>query len=165
AITRKLQYLQKAAPPIPPPDPMNRRPPPVSTAAATAFARIVRVAEDPVSALHDLSAGTLTSDQADALKTIYPRLYGEVQARVFDQVAKHGSEIPYRTRVRLSVLFGAALDPSIGSIAALQADQPPAQELPTVQPAQPAQPPVPSVAGAPNLTALYQTGADKRASK
>nr|MBP9863236.1 hypothetical protein [Kofleriaceae bacterium] len=75
AITRKLQYLQKAAPPIPPPDPMNRKPPPVSTAAATAFARIVRVAEDPVSALHDLSAGTLTSDQADALKTIYPRLY------------------------------------------------------------------------------------------
>lgn len=166
AITRKLAYLQKAAPPIPPPDPMNRKPPPVSTAAATAFARVVRVAEDPVSALHDLAAGTLTSDQADALKAIYPRLYGEVQSRVFAQAAKFGSEIPYRTRVRLSVLFGAALDPSIGSIASLQADQPPAQELPSATPsAQPPQPPVPSVAGAPNLTALYQTGADKRASK
>lgn len=165
AIERKLRFLHSKAPPVPPPDPMNRKPAPISNAAATAFARVVRVAEDPVTALHDLAAGTLTSDQVETLQAVYPRLHDEIRRRVLDQVAKSGSQVPYRTRVRLSVLFGAALDPSVESLADLQAaNNQPVQNL-GMQPGQAAQPPAPSVAGAPNLVSLYQSGADRRAMK
>lgn len=165
ATLRKLQYLQSKAPAIPPPDPMNRPAPPVSTAEAMRFARILRAANDPVSALADLAAGTLTSEAADAVRAIYPKMFAEVQQYTLDRVARMGTEVPYRTRVRLSVLLGLDLDPALARLASLQTGLPAMPPGTSPSPGGGSGPPAPSVANPPDLVSLYQTAGDRRAAK
>jgi hypothetical protein len=164
-VQRKLTYLQGKAPAIAPPDPMRQKPLPVSQAEAARFARIVGYAEDPVSILHDMANGRLTADGADVLRNVYPRLFGEVQKRIIDQASKPGNAVPYRTRIQLSMLTGADLDPGMRSLGTIQ------QGLPSMPPlggmggpgGQQQMPQPPGVA--PNISGAYETGADKRAAK
>jgi len=167
AMQRKLAYLADKAPPMPPPDAFGKATPPIASAEAERYARIVRAAEHPMSILDDLRDGTLTAASVDAVKTIYPTLYAKMQAMVAMRAVdlSPDNQVPYRTRIRLGVLFGTDTDPGLSRLGALQAaaskiggGASPSPMAPG-SPAPP--PPTPSVAAPPNLSKLYQPALDR----
>lgn len=112
-VARKLQFLHKVAPKDPrPPNPAGLPPRPWSPDIAdlTKFARYVRAAEDPTSVLDDLESGALTIEAVEALKTVYPALYGSIQEEIIDNLAEYREELPYSKRVSLSSLFDAPVE-------------------------------------------------------
>ena len=90
-----------------------------SKAAQTAWLRKLDVYEDPLSVLDDMKKGRLHPDKADALKTMFPALYGDVQKAIAAEVAdgaSRGKEPNFKQRMQMGILFGvptdAMLDPS-----------------------------------------------------
>jgi hypothetical protein len=74
------------------------------------FARYVRAAEQPLSILHDLEAGTLTREAVETVKELYPKLYGQIGQSLFMRAAELRETVPYAARVQLSILFGKPVD-------------------------------------------------------
>lgn len=134
---RAIDYLASKIPPAP--QAMNTlqphldksTPPPAEMAK---FLRAVRAVEDPTSVLESLQKGDITPEQVDALKVVYPEMYGQLQKQIMSEVAALGDkQIPYAKAQALSELFGVPLHPAMrpefiaAQQAALQANEPPAQ--------------------------------------
>lgn len=162
---RRVTYLDKHSPQPPPPTVLGRSEWNPSPTETERFARRVRAAFAPESVLHDIADGTITPEGAETLREVYPRLYAEAQARMIDQAAKMQARLPHATVVKLSVLFRAALTASLepAHLAAIQAA---GQPQPAPQGPGPGGPPPgavsPMPAGAPNVSQLFMTAADKR---
>lgn len=78
------------------------------------FARYVAAAEDPVGTLtKELDSRTLSRETMETLRELYPALSGEIVARVSDHVADMKEPPPYDEMIRLSLLLGTPLDPSM----------------------------------------------------
>ncbi len=89
------------------------------------FERYLQTVEHPLSVMDDLEKGTLTSEHIEALQTVYPALYGQIQQEVLDQVASPaGQSMPYSKKVTLGILLNIPTDESLQSYAiqALQAN-------------------------------------------
>ena len=96
-----------------------------SQSELSAFSRRLEVAENPVSVLAHVRAGTVTPEHLEALSAIYPSLGAEMRAQLMDRVAQEiagGKAIPYRTRLGLSAFLGGNLD-STTTPEALSANQ------------------------------------------
>lgn len=101
-----------------------------SSMEMTKFARQVKTALDPMSVIDDLNSNTLTTDQVEVLANVYPQLLEEIKFRVIEGVSENPAEVPYNKRLKLSLLLGLDLDPSLEpSIASIIMGQP-AQEQP-----------------------------------
>jgi hypothetical protein len=101
-----------------------------SSMEMTKFARQVKVALDPMSVIDDLNNNSLTTDQVEVLANVYPKLLEEIKFRVIEGVSENPMEVPYNKRLKLSLLLGLDLDPSLEpSIASIIMGQP-AQEQP-----------------------------------
>ena len=87
------------------------------------FARYVQVVDDPYSVLDELGDGTLTSQHVEALKEVYPKIYSEVQGRVWSGLMEAKELPPYESRLLLGTLLDLPTDKSLRpqSIAAAQA--------------------------------------------
>ncbi|MBV9311547.1 MAG: hypothetical protein JOZ84_02785 [Methylobacteriaceae bacterium] len=87
----------------------------------TSFERYVSAADSPISVLDDLESGRLTKEGAETLKTLYPRLFQEVQRRAMGHLADSKKKMPYQARLQLGLLLGipsdASLDPAFVSVA------------------------------------------------
>lgn len=103
------------------------------------FLQYVRAVDDPTSVLRDLERGRISAEGVEALKAVYPELYGDVRARVTAQVAQLREPLSYEQARELGVLLDVvahpAMDPAF--IAAIQGTFAP---LPPAAPA--AAPPV-----------------------
>ncbi len=100
--------------------------PVVTRAEAEKWLRRARAVENPTSVLDDLSAGRLSREGVDAVKTVYPELYREIQTRVLDEVVAldaEGKRPSYQRRIQLGTLLEIPTDPSLEPerLAALQA--------------------------------------------
>ncbi len=115
-LVRARDYLVKAAPtgligkdPLQPhlskpmPDPV----------ALERFARAVQTVDHPLSVLDDLQDGTITRDQVQVLKNVYPLLYNEIRTKVATTLADTKEPVPYLKRVRLGVLLDLPTDSSL----------------------------------------------------
>lgn len=165
---RKLDYLAKHAPVAPPQGLLSKSAWKASVAEIERFARRVRAANDPVSVLDDIRTGRITPEGAETLREVYPQLYAEARERLISQAPKLKQSLPHATIVRLSVLFDAALTPSLepDNLAAIQAAGSPMQPAPANANAPgPQVAMAPPPAGAPDLSNLYMTSADKRAAR
>lgn len=112
------------------------------------FERYLQTVEHPLSVLDDLEKGTITSEHVEALKTVYPALYTQLQSQVLEQVASPaGQKMSYSKKVQLGILLDVPTDESLQSqsILALQSNF-----LPKDESAQPNQ-----------HSAVSQTGASK----
>lgn len=159
---RKLSYLAKHAPTPPIAAPLSRaqwRPAP---AEIDRFARRVRAANDPIGVLDDVSRGVVTAEAVDTLREVYPRLYEEARAHLLLKAPDVREALPHQLVVRMSALFDVPLISSMepAQIAAIQAIGPTMAPAPNA-PAAPVMTPAPG--GAPNVSDMFMTGADRRA--
>ena len=77
------------------------------------FERYVKAAQDPLSVLDDMKAGTLTREGVETIKTLYPRLYDSIQTQTIEHLATLQVKLPYYQRINLSVLLGLPVDQSM----------------------------------------------------
>ena len=78
-----------------------------------AFLEAAQVVDDPLRVLDSAERGTLSFEQVDALRAVYPALHAQLVQQVVEEVADRDAEIPYQARVTLSVLTGAQTDPTL----------------------------------------------------
>ena len=77
------------------------------------FERYVKAAQDPLSVLDDLKAGTLTREGVDTVKALYPKLYESIQSQTIEHLATLQTKLPYYQRINLSVLLSLPVDQSM----------------------------------------------------
>lgn len=84
--------------------------------------RYVEAVEDPMSVLDDLNAGRINREGIETLKTVYPRIYEEVQTVFLDHLSETRENLNYRDRLQLSILFDVPLEVTMepGFVAAIQ---------------------------------------------
>lgn len=159
-----MQHLLDKSPKAPPHDPLNPRPFKPSVLDSMALGRRLAVVDDPASAFEALNKGGLTLEAADTLRTAFPRLFQLGQQRLLMKAGQLKEQVPYRTRVMMSMLFDVPLDRSLDprNIRIMQSVYAPTASQ---MPGAPVNMPSPSVAGDVTINALYQTAADRSMSR
>lgn len=90
----------------------GEQPPLVSDTEKETFLRYVAAARDPVKVLEHLKSGSVSPEEAEALKHCYPRIYADVQNGIYQAISS-GKTIPYEKRVSLGTLFNVPTDSSM----------------------------------------------------
>lgn len=161
-----MEYLLQNAPKLPTPGPLSKHKFLPSAGAAMSFARRVQAVNDPVSVFEqiDNERALLSLEMAQTLRAVYPTLFMQAQTRMMMKAAEIKQTVPYRTRIQMSLLYDVPLDASMDpdNMKILQSSY--AKPAPAPMPGV-AAPPVPSVAGQTNMTALFQSTADRRAAR
>ena len=86
------------------------------SAAQVRFMRAAAVADDPRVALRHLEAGTLSIDEADALRVAWPRIYESTRNAILQSFAERDPKLgplPYQKQVQLSIMFDAPTSRSL----------------------------------------------------
>lgn len=73
---------------------------------------VAHAVHDPMSVLRDLGTGTATRVQVDALRAVYPAIYGQLVDRIKERLADMTAPLPLAQRKALGALFGADIDPT-----------------------------------------------------
>jgi gas vesicle protein len=134
-----IRFIDEIMPkPLTPNNPLlKNRPYKPSDMELLKFKRQMRTIIDPLSAIDDLKDNTLTKDQVEVLSRLYPNLLVEIQQRVYDAVDKNPTSIPYNNRLKLSLILGIDLDPSLRQqTLAILVNQQPVEDPNAQQPAQ-----------------------------
>lgn len=111
---RQLDYLSKNMPQgLAPSTPFAPSLPPSRQQMQGWLARL-RAVENPTSILDDLADGNLTPEAVEAVKSVYPETFADIQARVMQRLAKlesQGKRPAYAERVQLGLVLGIPTDP------------------------------------------------------
>lgn len=108
------------------PGALGRSTRPVAEHEIAKFARYWSAVNDPVSVLHDLALGTMTSEQVEAVKTVYPELWATMSERLLDRAAKadaKGARLPMQTRAQIGRFVGFETEPAFGKSVLALLDQ------------------------------------------
>lgn len=158
-----MQYLLENAPKIPPQSPLVKQKVVPSPAVAVDFARRYEAVNDPASIYERIEneQAMITLQAAETLRRVYPQLFALSQMRLMEQAQKITASVPHRQRVNMSLLYDIPLDSSMDpdNMKILQQSF---VRKPAPQPAAQGATPTPSVAAPVDLTALYQTTADRQ---
>lgn len=121
----------------------------VSPSEQRKFMAYVRAVDDPTSVLRDLERGRMGPEGLEALRTVYPELYAQVQQQAREELALLDQPLSYQQARELGELLGVVGHPAMepGFIAAIQQ---------TFTPAPPAAPVTPFPARPVNVARLYQ---------
>lgn len=116
AAGRATQFLAQKLPAQETPSPFTEPYKP-SQAELAKFNRYYSVVEKPLSVLAQVKEGTLTKESMEALQTVYPKLYTQMQNAVMDQIttkmASDPASVPYSTKLMLSMFTGTDLSNSL----------------------------------------------------
>jgi hypothetical protein len=74
------------------------------------WARYIDAAEHPETIMKSLSDGSITPEQVETLKAVYPETYSRIQMDIVNKTAELQKEIPWPIRVTLSALFEVPAD-------------------------------------------------------
>lgn len=77
------------------------------------FGRYVDAVENPAGVLDRMGAGKMTSEDAEALRTVYPEIYGEIQDQLMAKLPELRENLPFEKRLMLSIYFEKPIDPSM----------------------------------------------------
>lgn len=111
AVMRKLDFLAGVMPQDPRPPTLRPTPYQYPLAELRRFADAIRAVSDPVGAVLEQAAhGSVTPVAAEALRTVFPRLYSQIQEELIEQVATSSKPIPYERRSNLALVFDVPLD-------------------------------------------------------
>jgi hypothetical protein len=158
-----MEFLLSKAPKMPEQGPLQRMKWLPSPAQAMSFARTMEAVDDPAGVYERLAheRDMISLEAAEALRVVYPQMFQMGQQRLLERATEIKTQVPTRTRYQLSLLYKMPLDsglqPDNFKIAqSVYERSTPAQPAPTAMP-------TPAIASDTNLTALYQTTADRRA--
>jgi hypothetical protein len=89
------------------------------------WARYLEATENPNGVFERMANGTMTPEDVETVKTVYPELHNDLTQQILIQVAKIGGpkKLPYWKRLMMTMFTGSMLDPSLSPnvVAALQA--------------------------------------------
>lgn len=113
-VATQAQYLAHIKPQPTRNSPLDREMPP-SPAAMARYDRALDIANNPLVVLHHLKEGTIQATDLQDLKQMYPSYFNNVVQKISQEMSKqHGDvQIPYQTRMGLSLLLGTAVDSSM----------------------------------------------------
>jgi hypothetical protein len=77
------------------------------------FNRRVAVVHDPKVAMDKIADGSVTPEEIDALRSVYPEIFEKLKADVTQAVMEKGDKIPYDKRITIGTIFGVPTDPSL----------------------------------------------------
>lgn len=122
---RVTGYLNSIRPNMEKKSPLDSEPV-LSMPVKAAYDRALDLAEQPLLAVKSIKSGTLTPQDVAAVKTMYPGLYSKISQKLTGAMLEHtkdGDQIPYKTRMSLSLFLGMSLDSTMTPQAIL-ANQP-----------------------------------------
>lgn len=130
-IGNAVQYLNTQRPQEEKQSPLDSKPVPNKIQKAS-YDRALNIAQQPLSIVNNIKSGNLTSVDIKHLANIYPALYEQMKSSLMSSMVNHLSknkEIPYKTRLGLSLFMGQPLDSSMKPMS-IQASQPAPQQIP-----------------------------------
>lgn len=77
------------------------------------FANRLMAVEDPTSIIENLRKGQLQPESVEAVKTVYPKLFADMQNKIMQQSLSLQSTMPYEKQVQLGMLFGVPVNPTL----------------------------------------------------
>lgn len=112
---RKTEYLSSTMPRKPDVGglqigPDNWTPPELEIRA---WARRVRAAEDPAGVEQRLVEGTITPEDAQTYRAVYPERFKAMQQAIFEQAPLLSKTLPLRRKIALSIFTGVPLIPAL----------------------------------------------------
>lgn len=132
----QAQYLIGLKPKAFRSSPLDREIEPNKSAVAR-YNRALDIAYNPNTVLQHVKDGTLQKSDIQDLSSMYPALYQNMQQRLSNEMIKvHAgeSQIPYTTRIGISLFLGQPMDTSMNP-ASIIAAQPKPQPMPQQKPA------------------------------
>jgi hypothetical protein len=84
-----------------------------SNMAMRTFARYMAAVEDPGAVEERLADGTLSPEDAEAYRTVYPERYRAMQEAIIQRLPELRETLPYAKRLSLSIFSGVAVDPAL----------------------------------------------------
>jgi hypothetical protein len=75
--------------------------------------RYARAVQNPTGIIRDMSAGTLTAEGVEAVKSVYPEIYQKISQTALSMAAGKEDKISYRDKLMLSLLLGQPLTRSL----------------------------------------------------
>lgn len=83
-----------------------------SHAELAKFARYMEAVEQPERIVQRMAVGTMTPEDADVLKTVYPGMYEDTRQQIMGHLAE-ARAMPYQKRLALSIYLDVAADPAV----------------------------------------------------
>lgn len=77
------------------------------------FARRVAAVEDPGGVEERVAHGSVTPEDVDAYKAVYPERYAAFTQQVLERLPELRKQLPYQRRLALSIFTGTAVDPAM----------------------------------------------------
>lgn len=116
-VGKAVNFLAPKVPTPQKPAPLDPELPPAK-AEITKFNRYANIVDNPVSVLRHVKNGTVLPQDLETLNIVYPTLYNQMKQAVMDNMIttvskKPAWEIPYKTRLGLSMFLGQNLDSSL----------------------------------------------------
>ncbi len=154
---RAVQYLNSIKPNDQKMSPLDQKPI-ISKAQQANYNRAVDVAQQPLIAIKSIKNGTLTPQDVQTVRAIYPDLYNsfsqKIHSQLIDYTAK-GKQVPYDTRLSLSLFLGQSLDSTM-TPQGIMANQPKPEQRPSQQGAS-TQPQKGSLKELSKMSGMYET--------
>lgn len=75
------------------------------------WARYVAAVDDPMGVVERLADGTVTPEDAQAMREVYPEMFAQIQAEIMMQLGELRATLPYERRLALSIFSGVPVDP------------------------------------------------------
>lgn len=127
------------------------------------YHRALEIAEQPLVVMGAVKEGTITQQDVMHLKAMYPALYDKMAMGIHNEISNHvekGNDIPYKTRLGMSLFLGEPLDSTMtqGAIMNTQlaiSANPMQQQQPMPQPKR-------SMNSMNKMSSLYQTPQQSR---
>lgn len=106
-LSNTFQYLMDALPkPEYAVDPLNPRPFVPSDRQMAAFERKLNTVIDPMSVLEDIESASITKEQVDAIRTVYPQMYKAISSQFAQKMTQVTKPIPYAVRQKIKLFLG-----------------------------------------------------------
>lgn len=113
-LANAISYLNANMPRLGPTSPFTGREQTPSDTELYRFERIVHAVDQPIDSIMDnLTNGTLTRQEVDAVASVHPMTYNEIVEAVIESVSEIKEPIPYAWRQQLDILLRGNFEPTM----------------------------------------------------
>lgn len=77
------------------------------------FARYAAAVEDPAAVVERLADGSVTPEDAEAMRAVYPEMFADIQQQIVTALPELRATLPYERRLALSIFTGIPVDPTM----------------------------------------------------